>query len=104
MRITPFNCYLYCTEKRSGIQDKIFLKNVVMLRFLWYADREKERGRYAVKCVYDDDRLPDGFEEHVQFSAQMPYTVRIKHFRTEDIVPLHYAETLEGRRYFGMRE
>lgn len=66
-----------------------------MLRFLWYADREKERGRCAVQCVYDDDRLPDGFEEHVQFSAQMPYTVRIKHFRTEDIVPLHYAETLE---------
>lgn len=48
-----------------------------------------------MQCVYYDDRLPDGFEEHAFFSAQMPYTIRIKHFQTEDIVPLHYAETIE---------
>lgn len=48
-----------------------------------------------MQCVYWDDRLPDGFEEHVSFSAQMPYTIRIKQFSMEDIVPMHYAETME---------
>lgn len=48
-----------------------------------------------MQCVYYDDRLPNGFEEHFFFSAQMPYTISIKQFQTEDIVPLHYAETIE---------
>lgn len=46
-------------------------------------------------CVYLDDRLPNGFEEQFSFSQQMPYTIHIKHFSTEDIVPLHYAQTVE---------
>lgn len=48
-----------------------------------------------MQCVYYDDRLPNGFEEQFFFSAQMPYTIQIKGFQTEDIVPLHYAQTLE---------
>lgn len=48
-----------------------------------------------MQCVYYDDRLPNGFEEQFFFSAQMPYTVSIKRFPSEDIVPLHYAETIE---------
>lgn len=48
-----------------------------------------------MQCVYFDDRLPNGFEEQFFFSAQMPYTISIKRFQTEDIVPLHYAETIE---------
>lgn len=46
-------------------------------------------------CVFLDDRMPNGFEEHFFFSKEMPYTITIKHFQTEDIVPLHYAQTLE---------
>ena len=48
-----------------------------------------------MKCIYFDDTMPDGFEEHSFFSKEMPYTVSIKQFLTEDIVPLHYAETIE---------
>ena len=48
-----------------------------------------------MKCIYFDDTRPDGFEEHFYFSKEMPYTVSIKSFLTEDIVPLHYAETIE---------
>ena len=48
-----------------------------------------------MKCIYFDNTMPDGFEEHFFFSREMPYTVSIKQFLTEDIVPLHYAETIE---------
>lgn len=48
-----------------------------------------------MQCVFLDDHLPNGFEEQLAFSPQMPYTVRIKEFDGEDIVPLHYAETIE---------
>ncbi len=48
-----------------------------------------------MQCVYFKSDLPNGFEEQFVFSAQMPYTINIKKFQTEDIVPLHYAETLE---------
>lgn len=48
-----------------------------------------------MQCVYTKSDLPNGFEEQFVFSAQMPYTINIKQFQTEDIVPLHYAETLE---------
>ena len=48
-----------------------------------------------MQCVYYDDRLPNGFEEQFFFSSQMPYTIQVKRFQTEDIVPLHYAETIE---------
>lgn len=48
-----------------------------------------------MQCVYFDNRLPNGFEEQFFFSAQMPYTITIKQFQSEDIVPLHYAETIE---------
>ena len=45
--------------------------------------------------VFYDDQLPNGFEEHFFYSSQMPYTLNIKHFQAEDIVPLHYAKTIE---------
>lgn len=48
-----------------------------------------------MQCVYYDDRLPNGFEEHFFFCAEMPYTISIKRFPAEDIVPLHYAQTIE---------
>lgn len=48
-----------------------------------------------MKCIYFDDSMPDGFEEHFFFSKEMPYTITIKQFLTEDLVPLHYAETIE---------
>ncbi len=48
-----------------------------------------------MKCVHYGFKNPTSFEEHLDFSRQMPYTVRIKTFETEDIVPLHYGETIE---------
>lgn len=48
-----------------------------------------------MQCVYYDNPLPNGFEEQFPFSEQMPYTINIKQFPTEDIVPMHYAETIE---------
>ena len=35
------------------------------------------------------------FKENVAFSTDTPHSVRIKHFPSDEIVPLHYAETLE---------
>lgn len=46
-------------------------------------------------CVYYDDKMPNGFEENFEYSQEAPYTIRIKHFQEEDIVPLHYAKTIE---------
>ncbi len=48
-----------------------------------------------MQCVFQGDNLPNGFEEQLEFSPEMPYTVCIKHFQAEDVVPLHYAETIE---------
>lgn len=48
-----------------------------------------------MQCVYYDRRLPNGFEEHFTFSPEMPYSIGIKRFPVEDIVPLHYAKTIE---------
>ncbi len=48
-----------------------------------------------MRCVHYDSKKPDGFEEHFVFSENMPYTLRIKTFPLEDIVPMHYAETIE---------
>lgn len=48
-----------------------------------------------MKCVFYETSLPNGFEERSFFSKEMPYTINIKHFQAEDIVPLHYAETIE---------
>ncbi len=45
--------------------------------------------------VFWGDTLPNGFEEQLEFSPEMPYTIHIKHFPAEDVVPLHYAETIE---------
>lgn len=46
-------------------------------------------------CVYFDNQNPAGFEERFPFSRQQPYTVQVKQFAAEDIVPLHYADTME---------
>lgn len=44
---------------------------------------------------YDNPVTADNFEEHIDFSWETPYTLRIKHFEAEDIVPVHYAKTVE---------
>ncbi|MEA4965532.1 MAG: helix-turn-helix transcriptional regulator [Oscillospiraceae bacterium] len=48
-----------------------------------------------MQCVFFGDTTPSGFEEQLQFSMETPYTICIKQFQTEDIVPLHYADTIE---------
>ena len=48
-----------------------------------------------MNCVCCDDWLPNGFEERFPFSEERPYTIHVKRFPVEDIVPLHYAETAE---------
>ncbi len=48
-----------------------------------------------MQCVCRDDRLPNGFEERFLFSPERPYSITIKQFPTEDVVPMHYAETIE---------
>lgn len=48
-----------------------------------------------MQCVNYVSPPPNGFEETFQYSALNPYAVNIKTFQTEDIVPLHYAETIE---------
>lgn len=54
-------------------------------------------------CVYFENTLPNGFEERFVFSPEMPYTINIKHFQADDIVPLHYAETIEILLCDGLR-
>lgn len=46
-------------------------------------------------CVYYDYRTPNGFEESFDYSKEIPYSIRIKRFRDADIVPIHYAKTME---------
>lgn len=48
-----------------------------------------------MQCVYYDDRTPNGFEEQFFFSSEIPYTIGVKRFHSEDNVPLHYADTIE---------
>ena len=48
-----------------------------------------------MRCVYFGDTLPNSFEEQVQFSEEMPYRINIKRYQAEDIVPLHYADSIE---------
>ena len=48
-----------------------------------------------MQCVFYDDRMPNGFEEQFYFSPEMPYTIGVKRFHSEDNVPLHYADTIE---------
>lgn len=48
-----------------------------------------------MQCVYYERDFPNGFEEKFVFSAQAPYSITVKKFLTEDIVPLHYAATIE---------
>lgn len=48
-----------------------------------------------MRCVYLERDFPNGFEEKIDFSPDRPYTIGIKEFATEDIVPLHYAQTFE---------
>lgn len=38
---------------------------------------------------------PTTFEEHLNFTKDAPYILRIKRFMHEDVVPLHYAKTIE---------
>ena len=44
---------------------------------------------------YDNPRTAENFEEHIDFSWDVPYTLRVKRFSAEDIVPIHYAKTVE---------
>lgn len=56
-----------------------------------------------MQCVYWGDKLPGEFEEQADFSAQMPYTIHIKSFPAEEMVPLHYAKTVEVLLCDGLR-
>ena len=46
-------------------------------------------------CVYYNEKAPNGFEEHFDYGKGVPYYLRIKQFDAENIVPLHYAKTME---------
>ncbi|HIS51263.1 MAG TPA: helix-turn-helix transcriptional regulator [Candidatus Onthomonas avicola] len=48
-----------------------------------------------MQCVFFGDKVPNSFEEQVSFSIEMPYRINIKRFYTEDIVPLHHADSIE---------
>ena len=48
-----------------------------------------------MKHIFYDNKAPDSFEEHLEFNYHIPYSIRVKKFTTEDIVPLHYGETIE---------
>jgi len=48
-----------------------------------------------MKCVFYDNKKPNGFEEKFAFSREVPYTIHIRKFLVDDIVPLHYAKTIE---------
>lgn len=48
-----------------------------------------------MQCVYYERDFPNGFEEKFFFSEQSPYAITVKNFLTEDVVPLHYAATIE---------
>lgn len=45
---------------------------------------------------YDNPCPPrESMEEHIDFTWDVPYTVRIRSFDVEEFVPIHYAKTLE---------
>lgn len=48
-----------------------------------------------MRHVFYEYKVPTSFEENLDFSYDIPYTLRIKKFVTEDIVPLHYGNTIE---------
>lgn len=48
-----------------------------------------------MNCIYYNDKTPNGFEENFDYAKEAPYTLRIKQFQEENIVPLHYAKTME---------
>jgi len=73
----------------------ILVKKEILQPYLPGKRLAGNEGEAFMQCVYIDDRLPNGFEEQFTFSPEMPYTISIKRFLTEDIVPLHYAETIE---------
>lgn len=45
--------------------------------------------------VFYGDTVPEDFQEQVPFFSENPYVIHIKRFQTADIVPLHYADTVE---------
>lgn len=50
------------------------------------------RAMNRVKYEYS---TPTTFEEHLHFTKDAPYILRIKRFIHEDVVPLHYGKTIE---------
>ncbi|MDW7656793.1 MAG: helix-turn-helix transcriptional regulator [Bacillota bacterium] len=48
-----------------------------------------------MKRVSDVVIVPTDLEEKLDFNQEIPHTVHLKLFGTEDIVPLHYSETIE---------
>ena len=48
-----------------------------------------------MNCVFYENKQPNGFEEQFSYSPEMPYTIYIKDFPSTDLVPLHYAKTVE---------
>ena len=56
-----------------------------------------------MQCVHWGDTIPGEFEEQREFSPEMPYTIHIKTFPAEEMVPLHYAKTVEVLLCDGLR-
>ncbi len=48
-----------------------------------------------MQCVYYERDFPNGFEEKMVYSIQTPYTIKVKNFVAEDIVPLHFSSAIE---------
>jgi AraC-like DNA-binding protein len=48
-----------------------------------------------MRRVKYDSMTPTTFEEHLDFSWDLPYAVRLKRFQIDDVVPLHHAKTIE---------
>ena len=49
----------------------------------------------SMHYVFYGDTVPEDFQEQVPFFSENPYVIHIKRFQTADIVPLHYADTVE---------
>lgn len=48
-----------------------------------------------MKRVFFDYKPPTAFEDHPDFNFDVPYTLQIKRFLSDEIIPLHYGKTIE---------
>lgn len=48
-----------------------------------------------MKRVFFDYKPPAAFEDHPDFNFDVPYTLQIKRFLSDEVIPLHYGKTIE---------